>query len=313
MRFGHSPVMLKEAVDSLNCARGMAIADCTIGGAGHSRLIAERILPGGLLIGIDRDADALAAAREHLRDLPPEEVYLVHDNFANFPQILSQLGVDAVDGVLVDLGVSLYQLQGSGRGFSFSRDEPLDMRMDIRQQLTADKIINNESEAALAGIFKKFGEERFSARIARAIVSARRSEAIRSSSRLADIVFEAYPAKFRRKLKIHPATRVFMALRIVVNGELDGLKIFLSGVADCLRIGARLCVLSFHSLEDRIVKHQMRLWEKTCVCPPDLPVCRCDKQQTFRVITRKPMMPGASEIAENPLSRSTRMRVAERA
>ena len=312
MRYGHTPVMLKETVDSLNCAKGMLIADCTVGGAGHSRLIAERILPGGLLIGIDRDPAALQAARERLRDWAPEEVCLVHDNFSNFPHILNQLGIAAVDGVLLDLGVSLYQFQGSGRGFSFARDEPLDMRMDVRQDLTAGAIVNNSSETGLAGIFREFGEERYAVKIARALVRAREREEIVTSGQLARIVEEAYPAKSRRLMKIHPATRVFMALRIAVNDELENLKKFLAGVADCLKVGARLCVLSFHSLEDRIVKQQMKLWARTCVCPPDLPVCRCDKKQEFRIITRKAMVPSAAEIMENPMARSTRLRVAER-
>jgi 16S rRNA (cytosine1402-N4)-methyltransferase len=304
--------MLKEAVDSLNCGKGMVVADCTIGGAGHSRLIAERILPGGLLIGIDRDEDALRAAGQRLQDWAPEDVCLIHDNFSNLPHILSQAGVDAVDGVLLDLGVSLHQLLGSGRGFSFSRDEPLDMRMDTRQSLTADAIVNHDSEARLAGIFKEFGEERYAAKIARALVRARQSEAISSSSQLARIVQSAYPAKSRRSLNIHPATRVFMALRIAVNGELDNLKKFLAGVTNCLKTNARLCVLSFHSLEDRIVKQQMKLWEKECVCPSDFPVCRCNKKKEFRIITKKAMAPSQQEISANPMARSTRMRVAEK-
>ncbi len=312
MQYGHTSVMLKEAVDSLNCDRGMVVADCTIGGAGHARLIAERILPGGLLIGIDRDPAALAAARERLGNRPPQEVCLVHDNFANFPRILAQAGVTAVDGVLLDLGLSLYQLQGSGRGFSFSRDEPLDMRMDVRQPLTAGAIVNKESEAGLAQIFKTFGEERYAARIAGAVVRARRQGEIHSSSQLAGIIESAYPAKSRRTMKIHPATRVFMALRIAVNNELENLKQFLAGIADCLKSKARLCVLSFHSLEDRIVKQQMKLWEKDCVCPSDLPVCRCDKKTEFRIITRKAKTPGRQEVVDNPMARSTRLRVAEK-
>jgi 16S rRNA (cytosine1402-N4)-methyltransferase len=312
MWYGHTPVMLKEAVDSLNCGKGMVIADCTIGGAGHSRLIAGRILPGGMLIGIDRDEDALATARQQLRDWKPEDVFLVHDNFSNFPLILKQAGVDAVDGVLLDLGVSLHQLQGSGRGFSFNRDEPLDMRMDVRQSLTADAIVNHDSESRLAGIFKEFGEERYAVKIARALVHARRTEAISSSSQLARIVEKAYPPKSRWSLNIHPATRVFMALRIAVNGELDNLKKFLAGVADCLKTNARLCVLTFHSLEDRIVKRQMRLWEKECVCPPDFPVCRCNKKKEFRVITKRAMAPSPGEISANSMARSARLRVAEK-
>lgn len=312
MGYGHTPVMLKEAVDSLNCNKGMVVADCTVGGAGHARLIAERILPGGLLIGIDRDEAALRAARERLRDWSPEEVCLIHDNFANFPHILARAGIDAVDGLLLDLGVSLHQLQGSGRGFSFSHDEPLDMRMDVRQALTAAAIVNHESEAGLARIFKEFGEERYAVKIARAVVRARHSEEICSSSQLAGIVRKAYPPKSRWSLNIHPATRVFMALRIAVNDELDNLKNFLSKVADCLKINARLCVLSFHSLEDRIVKQQMKLWEKECVCPPDYPVCRCNKKKEFRIITKKVMVPGKEEISANPMARSSRLRVAEK-
>lgn len=312
MRYGHTPVMLKEAVDSLNCSKGMVVADCTIGGAGHSRLIAERILPGGLLIGIDRDEDALLEAEQRLRDWPSDDVFLIRDNFSNFPHIITQAGVDAVDGVLLDLGLSLHQLRGSGRGFSFALDEPLDMRMDARQTLTADTIVNHESEAGLARIFKEFGEERHAVKIARALVRVRQSEKIYSSSQLARIVENAYPAKSRWALHIHPATRVFMALRIAVNGELDNLKKFLAGVADCLKTGARLCILSFHSLEDRIVKQQMKLWEKECVCPPDFPVCRCNKKKEFRIITKKVMVPSDQEVSDNPMARSTRMRVAEK-
>ncbi|MEW6076395.1 MAG: 16S rRNA (cytosine(1402)-N(4))-methyltransferase RsmH [Thermodesulfobacteriota bacterium] len=312
MWYGHTPVMLNEAVDSLNCGKGMVIVDCTIGGAGHSRLIAGRILPGGLLIGIDRDEDALMTARQKLQDWKPKDVCLVHDNFSNLPFILQEAGVEAVDGVLLDLGVSLHQLQGSGRGFSFNRDEPLDMRMDVRQPLTADAIVNHDSEARLAGIFREFGEERFATKIARELVRVRRTEAISSSTQLARIVEKAYPAGSRRSLKIHPATRVFMALRIAVNGELDNLKKFLAGVADCLKTNARLCVITFHSLEDRIVKRQMRLWETACVCPPDFPVCCCNKKKEFRVITRRAMAPGREELAANPMARSARLRVAEK-
>lgn len=312
MRYGHTPVMLQEAVDSLKCEKGMVVADCTIGGAGHASLIAERILPGGLLIGIDRDEEALRAARQRLRDWSSDEFFLVHDNFVNFPHILERAGLDAVDGLLLDLGVSLYQLRDSGRGFSFSRDEPLDMRMDARQALTADAIVNHESEAGLTRIFKEFGEERYAVKIARALVRARRFEKITSSSQLAGIVQRAYPAKFRRAFNIHPATRVFMALRIAVNDELNNLKNFLARVADCLKSNARLCVLSFHSLEDRIVKQQMRLWEKECVCPPDFPVCRCNKKKEFRIITKKAMVPGRRELSVNPMARSTRLRVAEK-
>ncbi|MFP4444875.1 MAG: 16S rRNA (cytosine(1402)-N(4))-methyltransferase RsmH [Desulfosudaceae bacterium] len=311
MQYRHTPVMPYETVRYLNCEKGMAVADCTVGGGGHAALIAEKILPGGLLIGIDRDADALQQAARALQQYEPG-IRLVHDNFANFPDILHRLNLETVDGALVDLGLSLYQIEGSGRGFSFSRAEPLDMRMDVRQTTTAADIVNGESQADLCRLFQEYGEERYAARIAGRVVAARQEAPIETSDRLAEIVRLAYPAKARHGQKIHPATRVFMALRIAVNTELENLKRFLAGVADCLTSGARLCVLSFHSLEDRIVKHQLRWLERECVCPPGLPVCQCDKQPLFRVITRKPLRPGEAEIAANPMARSTRLRVAEK-
>ncbi|MFP4038942.1 MAG: 16S rRNA (cytosine(1402)-N(4))-methyltransferase RsmH [Desulfosudaceae bacterium] len=311
MRYRHTPVMPCETVDYLKCEKGMTVADCTIGGGGHAALIAEKIFPGGLLIGIDRDADALKQAATVLKDYQAD-VRLVHDNFANLPDILHRLGLEAVDGVLIDLGLSLFQIEGSGRGFSFSRDEPLDMRMDIRQDLTAADIVNHESQAGLRRLFKEYGEERYAARIAGKLVKARSEAPIESSARLADLVHQAYPPGARYGMKIHPATRVFMALRIAVNTELENLKEFLAGIAAVMTSGARLAVLSFHSLEDRIVKHQFRWLEKSCVCPPGMPLCNCDKQPEFRIITRKPVRPGEAETAENPMARSTRLRVAEK-
>lgn len=311
MSFCHTSVMPDEAVAFLNCEKGKVVADCTLGGAGHALRIAEKILPEGLLIGIDKDHAALAHAQQTLFSFGKRVLY-VHGNFADFPEILSDLGIPAVDGVLLDLGLSYHQIDGSGRGFSFRKDEPLDMRMDTDQPLTANIIVNQESEDRLARIFREFGEERYANRIARRIVAARASGPIETSGRLACIVAEAYPAKERHKTKIDPATRVFMALRIAVNTELENLDRFLSSVTDCLKPGARICVLSFHSLEDRMVKQRMKLWQQSCVCPPGFPVCVCNKKQVCRTVTRKAVVPTPAEVCANPMARSAKLRVAEK-
>ncbi|MDY6905301.1 MAG: 16S rRNA (cytosine(1402)-N(4))-methyltransferase RsmH [Thermodesulfobacteriota bacterium] len=311
MTFTHIPVMPQETVDYLNCEKGKVMADCTLGGAGHAAMIAERIMPGGTLIGIDRDAAALQHAKTVLEPYG-DGVILVHDNYANFADILDDLGIDTVDGVLLDLGVSLYQLTQSGRGFSFSGDEPLDMRMDTRSGRTAADIVNRESESELCRIFREYGEERHAARIARTIVAERKAEPVATTSRLADIASRAYSPRERHGSKIHPATRVFMALRIAVNSELDSLKRFLETVLPVLAKGARICVLSFHSLEDRIVKQYMKWWAASCVCDKAIPVCVCDKKQECRILTKKVQMPAPEEVATNPRARSTRLRVAEK-
>ncbi|OQX64067.1 MAG: 16S rRNA (cytosine(1402)-N(4))-methyltransferase [Desulfococcus sp. 4484_241] len=311
MQYRHTPVMLRETIEHLNCSKGKVIADCTLGGAGHARAIAERILPEGLLIGIDRDRDALKNAESVLFSFG-SRVILVNDNFANLPAVLSGLGIDLIDGALLDLGLSYYHIDGSGRGFSFMRNEPLDMRMDTSQDLTAADIVNRESEEKLAEIFRQYGEERYAAKIARRLVAARSCGPVETSRQLASIVHEAYPAKQRHKGKTDPATRVFMALRIAVNGELENLRIFLESVVSCLAKGARLCIISFHSLEDRMVKQKMRFWEKKCVCPPDLPVCACNKQQEFKIITKKALVASPEEVKANPMARSAKLRVAEK-
>jgi len=311
MSFRHTSVMPDEAVALLNCEKGKVVADCTLGGGGHAVRIAEKILPEGLLIGIDKDPAALAHAKQAL-SVFGERVLYVRGNFADFAEILSSLDVPAVDGVLLDLGLSFYQIDGSGRGFSFRKDEPLDMRMDPDQGLTAADLVNQSAEADLVRIFREFGEERYAARIARRIVEARRSAPVTTSGELARIVAEAYPAKERHTAKIDPATRVFMALRIAVNTELENLERFLDAVIDCTKPGGRICVLSFHSLEDRMVKRRMKMWEKDCVCPPGLPVCSCNKRQECRIITRKAMVPTAEEVQANPMARSVRLRAAEK-
>jgi len=303
--------MPEETIDLLAPQPGSVIADCTLGGAGHARLICQRILPSGLLIGIDRDRAAIRHAESALSEYAGN-VRLFHGNFVHLSDFLSQLGIPVIDGILLDLGLSLYQIESSGRGFSFSRDEPLDMRMDGSGAPTARELVNRLDAGELERIFARYGEERWARRIARRIVSVRRKTSIDSSRQLADIVSAAVPRQPLSARKLHPATRVFMALRIAVNRELEHLETFLNTAADFLKPGGRLCVLSFHSLEDRIVKHRLRALAAGCDCPPDLPVCVCGKQPLMRLLTRRVLRPSPHEVQNNPASRSTRLRAAEK-
>jgi 16S rRNA (cytosine1402-N4)-methyltransferase len=303
--------MLTEAVDLLNCRPGKIYVDGTLGGAGHARAICEKIAPDGLLIGIDQDKDSIINAEKVLKPFSTG-IRLFHDNFINLPDILERLNIASVDGIILDLGISLHHLESSGRGFSFKRDEPLDMRMNTSLETTAEYLINTLKEKQLQDIFQKYGEERWSPRIARRIVQMRRKEKIASSMQLAQLVSETVPRKGHARQRIHPATRVFMALRIAVNEELDRLRTFLSQVIDLLGSGGRLCVLSFHSLEDRIVKNWARQLEKGCTCPSDFPKCICGKKGRIRILTKKPMRPTDQETASNPMARSTRLRAVEK-
>lgn len=311
MPYRHVTAMLNEAVDFLDCRPGHVIVDGTLGGAGHAKLICEKIRPDGLLIGIDQDKEALIHAGNALKPYGAG-IRLFHDNFVNLPNILAQLNIDAVDGILLDLGLSLYQLESSGRGFSFKRDEPLDMRMNAASKTTAETLVNTLEEKELENIFRKYGEERWARPIARRIVHHRKTAHITSSRRLAQIVCDAVPKKYLRRQSIHPATRVFMALRISVNDELGNLDQAVQQAPDLLKSGGRLCVLSFHSLEDRIVKQAFKQFEKGCICPPDFPKCVCHKEPVIRILTKKPMRPSEEEVASNPMSRSTRLRAAEK-
>ncbi len=311
MPYYHISAMPDQVIEYLNCRPGRIYADCTLGGCGHAGMILKNILPDGLLIGIDQDKDAMKNAKEYLKPYE-SNIHLVHDNFVNLPAILSKLEIKRLDGILLDLGLSFHQLQASGRGFSFMKDEPLDMRMNIDSKIMAKDIINNKSEHELKQIFKKFGEERRAGRIAWKIVKIRAKEKIRSSKHLARIITEAIPGKARYNQKIHPATRVFMALRIAVNNELDRLKSFMKFVPGCLNPGGRLCVLSFHSLEDRIVKKQMKTLEKGCTCPPQFPSCTCGKKPVVRILTKKVKRPSEEEIQNNPMARSTKLRAMEK-
>lgn len=303
--------MLQETIEYLNCRPGSIVVDCTLGGCGHSMAICRKIGPDGLLIGLDQDAEAIAHAREVLEPYG-NRIRLFHSKFSELGGILSDLGVAGVHGIVMDLGMSRHHLEGSRRGFSFQADEVLDMRMDVRNPVTAADILRTATENELAEIFHEFGEERYAGRIARVIVRSRQHHPIDTTSRLSALVSEALPAKSRYSQPIHPATRVFMALRIAVNRELEQLEDFLESVPNWLLPGGRLCVLSFHSLEDRMVKRFMRAWEGRCVCPPGLPVCTCGRKALMRAVFRHAMRPTNEEITRNPLSRSTRLRVAEK-
>jgi 16S rRNA (cytosine1402-N4)-methyltransferase len=311
MAYRHIPVMLNEAIHYLNCRSGKIYTDCTLGGAGHAKAICERILPDGMLIGIDQDMDAITNARVALQSYS-SYIHLFHGNFKDLPQYLTRIKLDAVDGILLDLGLSLHQLESSGRGFSFQKEEPLDMRMDNRSSTRASDLINELKEDALRKLFKDLGEERWSKQIARSIVKQRRQNKIETSRQLAGIVSKAVPRGKAATQRIHPATRVFMALRIAVNRELEVLDQFMSGVANWLNPGGRLCVLAFHSLEDRIVKQHIKAMEKGCICPPKVPQCACGRKPLMRSLTKKVVRPGDDEITRNPMARSTRLRAAER-
>mmetsp|Transcript_13702 Transcript_13702/g.6788 ORF Transcript_13702/g.6788 Transcript_13702/m.6788 type:complete len:313 (-) Transcript_13702:204-1142(-) len=311
MGYIHTTAMLHEAVYYLNCCSGKTYVDCTIGGAGHAKVICEKIMPRGMLIGIDQDTDAIENARKIL--LPfKSNVKLFHDNFENLSSILAQLNLKGVDGILVDLGVSLHQIECSGRGFSFNKDEPLDMRMNPCFEIKAEKIVNNFKENELAAIFKKFGEEHYARLIAKEIVKERKKAPIISSAYLSDIVKKVVIRSQRKRQKIHPATRVFQALRIAVNHEIEVLERFLTQAADLLNPKGRMCIIAFHSLEDRIVKRKIKAMQKGCICPPELYKCICSGKKKVRSLTKKVIKPTAQEVARNHMARSARLRVVEK-
>ena len=311
MTYQHIPAMPNEVVNFLNCQPGETFVDCTLGGSGHARAICKKISPDGLLIGIDQDRDAITNAKRVLQPFA-SHIRLFHGNFIRLPEFLAELNIAAVDGILLDLGVSQHHFENSGRGFSFQKDEPLDMRMNIKNGKTAAHYVNQLAESELLRIFKDFGEERWAKKIAREIIRIRKDEPIRTSKQLAGIISRVIPQKAAREQKIHPATRVFMALRIAVNKELEVLERFMAQITDFLSPGGRLCVLAFHSLEDRIVKRHLKVLEKGCNCPPALPMCACGKKPVVRLLTRRVVRPTAEEIAANPMARSTRLRAAQK-
>jgi 16S rRNA (cytosine1402-N4)-methyltransferase len=303
------PVLLETAVDLLACAPGKVVVDATIGGGGHAALILERIGAGGILIGLDRDGEALELARRHLGSRP--NVVLIQENFRYLTRVLDELQLPGIDALLLDLGLSSFQVDDPRRGFSFQSEGPLDMRMDHRQEMTAEIVVNTYSEKRLSDILRRYGEETHSRKIARTIASERAKKPITTTAELADIVRKAVP-RAKRPSRIHPATRTFQALRIEVNSELDNLAIVLDDGVARLKRGGRICVIAFHSLEDRIVKRKFAGFARGCTCPPELPQCICGKKPTLKIITRKPIIPSPEEIAANPRSRSARLRAAEK-
>lgn len=309
MDYGHYSVMLRECIDSLNIRPDGIYVDGTLGMGGHSYEIADRLTT-GRLISIDRDPMALERAVVRLEPFM-DRITLVHGNFRDMDNVLNDLGIDRVDGMLFDLGVSSPQLDEADRGFSYMTDAPLDMRMDPGDAVTAADIVNGWSRDDLKRILYDFGEERYAPKIADAIVRYREAKPVKTTLELVDIIKGAMPAAALRE-KQHPAKRTFQALRIAVNGELDALSQVLSTAADRLRPGGRLCVVSFHSLEDRIVKNAIASRENGCICPRDFPVCTCGFVQTLKSVSRKPLLPQNDELGENPRSRSAKLRVAER-
>ena len=309
MEFKHVSVLLEECMQGLNIKEDGIYVDCTMGGAGHSSEILKHLSNKGRLIGIDQDNDALKASKERLKDY--ENVTYVHNNFYNIYDILESLNIEKVDGILMDLGVSSYQLDNGERGFSYMKDAPLDMRMDRDNGLSAYEVVNKYSLDELYKVIKDYGEEKFAKRIAQFIVSRREDKPIETTFELVDIIKAAIPAKARREGP-HPAKRTFQAIRIEVNSELAILNKAIEDSIEKLNEGGRLAIITFHSLEDRIVKTKFKELENPCTCPREFPICICGKKPKVKVITRKPIDPSAEELEVNPRSRSAKLRVAEK-
>ena len=310
MEFKHVSVLLHECIDALAIRPDGIYLDGTLGGAGHSSEIARRLTDGGLLIGVDRDPVALEAAQARLAPWM-EHVRLVHANFREIDRILDSLHIDRVDGMLFDLGVSSPQLDDGARGFSYMADAPLDMRMNAEDRLTAHEIVNTWPQEELKRILYDYGEERYAPAIAAAIVRRRTQAPIETTLQLVDVIRGAMPPQALRE-KQHPAKRSFQAIRIAVNDELGAVEDMMHAAIDRLSPGGRLAVITFHSLEDRIVKSAMQAAARGCTCPPEFPVCVCGKKPKVRLITRKPIISGPEELEQNPRARSAKLRVAER-
>ena len=308
-RYGHRPVLLDECLEALNIRPDGIYIDGTLGRAGHSLEIARRLTT-GRLISIDRDETAIEAAKERLKDYM-DHVTLVHSNFDRVGEILEELNISGVDGMLFDLGVSSPQLDEAERGFSYMNDAPLDMRMDRTAYLTARHVVNQWSYEELRRILFDFGEERYAPAIAKGICRARESAPIETTAQLVDIIKSSMPPAALRE-KQHPAKRSFQAIRIAVNGELDALPPMLEAAAEVLNVGGRLAVISFHSLEDRIIKKTMQELATGCTCPSNFPVCVCGKKPKMKLVSRKPIVSGAAELEYNPRARSAKLRVAEK-
>ena len=312
MQFKHVSVLRKEAIEGLNIKPQGIYIDGTFGGGGHAGEIINRLNENGRFVGIDQDQDAIENGRAMLSILyKNKNAQLVRDNFRNIKNILESLHIKAVDGILLDIGVSSYQLDTGERGFSYMQDAQLDMRMDQRNPLTAARIIAEYSESELYRVIRDYGEEKWASRIAKFIVSERKIHPITTTSELVDVIKKAIPAG-ARKDGPHPAKRTFQALRIEVNQELTILEGAIRDMAELLNPGGRLCIITFHSLEDRIVKNTFKSLEHPCTCPPESPVCTCGKKPTVKIITRKPIEPSAEEVENNPRSRSAKLRIIEK-
>lgn len=309
MNFEHVSVLLKETVDGLNVKPDGIYVDGTLGGGGHSEEILKR-LDTGILIGIDQDENALKAASERLKAYGDRFVP-VRNNFSNILEVLKTLNIDRIDGMMMDLGVSSHQLDEADRGFSYRFDAPLDMRMDQRSALDAYRVVNTYSEDELNRIIKEYGEENWARRIAQFICEARSEKPIETTQELVDLIFKAIPAGARREGG-HPAKRTFQAIRIEVNGELEILKQTITDITSVLNKNGRISIITFHSLEDRLVKHAYKDLAQGCICPPEIPICVCNNKPKLKIITRKPILPSAEELEVNSRSKSAKLRVAKK-
>ena len=307
--FSHRPVLLEECMQGLAPGRGGVYFDGTVGGGGHSYEILKRSAPQGRLIACDLDENAIAAATDRLSPFAGR-FQIFKSNFKQYEEVLAAAGADRLDGVMLDFGVSSFQLDEVSRGFSYLKDAPLDMRMDVSGGLTAADVVNGYSEERLAAILRDYGEERFAKRIAKAVAEQRRKKRIESTGELARLAEDSIPAKFRQNGPC--ARKTFQAIRIEVNGELEGLGEAVRGLALKLKKGGRICVLTFHSLEDRIVKNVFRELAESCTCDKSLPVCVCGKKKEIEILTKKPVTAGEKELRENPRSKSAKLRIAER-
>ena len=310
MEFVHKSILLDEVIENLNIRVDGCYVDGTLGGAGHSYQICTHLGEKGRLVGIDQDADAIQAATKRLEPYK-DKVSIVRSNYVNFDNVLDELGIDKVNGILLDLGVSSYQLDEASRGFTYREDVPLDMRMDQRQTKTAKDIVNDYSEMELYHIIRNYGEDKFAKNIAKHIVQARQKAPIETTGQLIEVIKAAIPKKVRATGG-HPAKKTFQAIRIELNHELDVLKNNLEDMIDLLNDEGRIAIITFHSLEDRIVKNIFRTSERPCICPPEFPVCVCGRVSKGKVITRKPIVPGKEELEENSRSKSAKLRVFER-
>ena len=309
MEFKHKSVLLNETIDGLNIKPDGIYVDGTLGGGGHAYEVCRRLGEKGSIVGIDQDAAAIEAASARLKDFG-EKVTIVRSNYCDMKSKLHELGIDKVDGIVLDLGVSSYQLDTAERGFSYREDAPLDMRMDTRQKMTARDIVNDYTEADLYRVIRDYGEDKFAKNIAKHIGQARAVKPVETTAELSEIIRASIPMKFQKKSG-HPAKRTFQAIRIELNRELDVLRDSLDDMIDLLNPGGRLCIITFHSLEDRIVKSAFRKNENPCTCPPDFPVCVCGKKSKGSIITKKPILPSEEELEYNSRSKSAKLRIFE--